>query len=521
MLNNNIKAKAPNKIIAIASALLVVVTLSLFWQATTHDFIEFDDQQYVTENHIVQKGLTRNGLVWAFTSTYASNWHPLTWISHMVDYQLFGMEPSGHHLTNVILHSINVVILFLLLNRMTGAIWRSCFVAVLFAVHPLHVESVAWVAERKDVLSTLFWMISLYFYIGYAQFSDRSRYLAALTAFALGLMAKPMLVTLPCVMLLLDCWPLARLQSKRDLQPSTARFRHLIVEKVPFFILSAVSSAVTLYAQQKSIAHLHVLDFPHRVGNALISYSSYIGKTLWPHDLAIFYPLPLLYGHSFSILTVVACGLLILCITILCVKGIKGHPYLIVGWLWFLGTLTPVIGLIQVGGQVMADRYMYIPAIGLFIIVAWGISELADKHPGSRIFIIAATVTVLTALATVTNVQLGYWQNGIRLFEHTLNVTPPNYTAHAALGKTFLKQGEDSKALSHFNEALRLNPTLTNVHYSIGTIYNRQRNFDLAIQHYSKELLIQPDSLEAKNAIQMTQRLKDLMDADNNANHNQ
>ncbi|OGU16878.1 MAG: hypothetical protein A2076_06375 [Geobacteraceae bacterium GWC2_53_11] len=430
----------------------------------------------------------------------------------MADYQLFGMEPSGHHLTNILLHSANVLLLFILLTRMTGALWRSCFVAVLFAIHPLHVESVAWVAERKDVLSTLFWMISLYFYIEYSRLAGRSRYLAALTAFALGLMAKPMLVTLPCVMLLLDCWPLCRLQPEQDLQPSSVRLGHLIVEKIPFFILSAVSSAVTLYAQQKSIAHLDTLDFPHRVANALVAYSSYIGKTLWPHDLAVFYPLPLLYGHSFSILTVVACGLLILCITILCVKGIKSHPYLIVGWLWFLGTLTPVIGLIQVGGQVMADRYMYIPAIGLFIIVAWGISELADKHPGSRTILIAAAVTVLTALAIVTNIQLGYWRNGITLFEHTLNVTPPNYTAHAALGKTFLKQGEDFKALSHFNEALRLNPALANVHYSIGTIYNRQRNFDLAIHHYSQELLIQPDSLEARNTIQMTQRLKDLME---------
>ena len=382
---------------------LIITTFAVYWQVHNHDFINLDDDLYITENDQVQKGLSRESVVWAFTTTHAANWHPLTWLSHMVDFQLYGLNPKGHHLTNVFFHLLNTLLLFFVLQRMTGALWRSGFVAALFALHPLHVESVAWVAERKDVLSTLFWLLTIWAYTWYVERPRRTRYLLTLLTFTLGLMAKPMLVTLPFVLLLLDYWPLGRFQvgqldtalsapgqaslSTRSVWSQTLR---LIWEKAPFFALAAASSIVTFLVQKGGGAVRPWERFPItiRIANGLVSYVKYMGKMIWPSDLAVFYPHP---GASLPIWQAVAAGLLLLSISIAAIRLAKNHPYLAVGWLWYLGTLVPIIGFVQVGGQALADRYTYVSLIGLFIIIAWGVSDIVAKWRYQRVvFIIAA-----------------------------------------------------------------------------------------------------------------------------------
>ncbi|NIQ87873.1 MAG: hypothetical protein GWN93_01765, partial [Deltaproteobacteria bacterium] len=402
----------------------------------------------------VHKGLTRESFIWAFTTTDEANWHPLTWLSHMVDCQLYGLNPAGHHLTNVLLHSASTVLLFLILLGMTGSRWRSALVAALFALHPLHVESVAWVAERKDVLSTLFWMLTLWAYLAYTKRPERKRYLLIIVAFTLGLMAKPMLVTLPFVLLLLDYWPLKRIelgQSASGLpaanQPSTiaekpgAQAFRLLLEKTPLFVLTAASSVVTFVVQKSegAVGALEVYPLKIRVANALVSYVSYIIKMIWPQNLAVFYPHP---GQSLPMWQAVAAGILLVLISIAVIRAGRRQPYLPVGWLWYLGTLVPVIGLVQVGAQAMADRYTYVPLIGLFIMAAWGVPELMKKWHHRRVALVVSAALVLFALMTCARLQLRHWKNSIALLSHAHAVTAKSYLVHNNLGSALNELGK-------------------------------------------------------------------------------
>ena len=354
--------------------LLVAITLAVYLPILRHDFTNFDDDSYITENRHIQSGITKDSIIWAFTSSYASNWHPLTWISHMLDYRLFGPKPMGHHAVNLLFHTLNTLLLLFILKRMTKSVWKSAFVAALFAIHPLHVESVAWAAERKDVLSTFFWMLTMWAYVVYAERPRLKWYFVAVLFFGLGLMSKPTLVTLPFVLLLLDYWPLGRFAGDQKKGPGW----RLILEKMPLFAMSAASSVITYYAQQSSKAVISIdrLPLTIRAANALVAYVTYIGKMFWPRNLAIFYPHP---GNTIPEWQVVGAFVLLACVTILALGLGRRYPYLPVGWLWYLGTLGPMIGLVQVGEQAVADRYTYLSYIGLFIMLAWGIPDLLRR----------------------------------------------------------------------------------------------------------------------------------------------
>ena len=490
---------------------LVLIVLVVFWQGVKNDFINFDDTQYVTENQHVQAGLTWKKLAWAFTTTHAGNWHPLTWLSHMVDCQLYGLNPAGHHLTNVLLHTASTVILFLVLLGMTGSRWRSAFVAALFALHPLHVESVAWVAERKDVLSTLFWMLTLWAYLAYAQRPGVKTYLLIILPFALGLMAKPMLVTLPFVLLLLDYWPLKRIELGQSAiglpaasQPSTIAKKPgvqafpLLWEKTPLFVLAAVSSVVTFIVQKSggAMGALEVYPIKIRVANALISYVRYMVKMIWPQNLAVFYPHP---GQSLPMWQAAAAGLLLLLISIAVIRAGRRQPYLPVGWFWYLGTLVPVIGLVQVGAQAMADRYTYVPLIGLFFIIAWGVPELLAKYRYRRIVLATATTILLATFTMVTKLQVRYWQNNFTLFQHAAEVTADNYVAHDSLGNALAQQGMLEQAIVHYREALRIKPNLVNTYNNLGVALLQQGEINRAIAQYYQALRLKSDSAETHN----------------------
>ena len=485
--------------------LLIVGTFTVFWQVQHHDFIELDDHMYITDNNHVLAGFTKKGIIWAFTTFHVANWHPLTWMSHMLDCQLFGLRPGMHHLTSLLLHTANGVFLFLVLRLMTGALWRSSFVAALFALHPLHVESVAWIAERKDVLGAFFWLLTMWAYVHYAERQTFSRYLLALLFFAMGLMAKPMLVTLPFVLLLVDYWPLNRLQfgqprndnNLRIIKSSTGR---VLWEKIPFFALTAISCVLTFLAQQKAgaLKTLDIIPLKIRTANALISYISYIGKMIWPHNFAVFYPHP----GIIPMWQVVGAGLSLACLTVLSAmlfRAGRRFPYCAVGWLWYLGTLVPVIGLVQVGSQAMADRYTYIPLIGLFIMISWGFYDVVRGWKNRHIVLAISTGVVLLALMACTWFQVGLWKNSTMLFKHALNVTDNNYKAHNLLGIALEGQGRLTDALRHYSEALRIKPDYAEAQYNIGTILMRQGRLTDALRHYSEALRIKPDYADAHN----------------------
>jgi tetratricopeptide (TPR) repeat protein len=493
----------------LVAVLLALVTIALYWPALRHDFVNYDDRVYVTENVHVQNGLTWESIKWALLNPVSSNWHPLTVLSHMLDCQLFGLKPGGHHLTNVLLHALNVVLVFALLQQMTGALWRSLLVAALFGWHPLHVESVAWIAERKDVLSTCFGLLALIFYARYVQKSEvRSQksetnlptsssfllspfYWLALFFFVLGLMSKAMLVTLPCVLLLLDYWPLQRFK----IQGSGFRVQSLVLEKIPFFALAAAASTVTLVVQKRSGAMMsgENLSLGARVGNALISCCRYLGKMIWPTDLAVFYPHPRYWPLEKVLLAgVFLCGISVL----LWVKQGR-YPFLLMGWLWFVGTLAPVIGLVQVGGQAMADRYTYIPSLGLLILAIWGAYELTRRWRHHVIGLSVAGLAAIVLCCAVTRQQLGYWQDSETLFRHTLAVTENNALAHNNLGIALFDKGQTDEAMGHFQEAIRLNPDYAEAHYNLGVARARKNQIDEAISQFQEALRLKPDYAEA------------------------
>jgi tetratricopeptide (TPR) repeat protein len=480
--------------------LLIAVTAAVYWQVRAHDFVYYDDQEYVVENRHVQGGLTMKGVRWAFTSTHASNWHPLTWLSHMADRQFFGPSPAGPHLVNVLLHILNAVLLMVLLQRMTGGLWQSAFVAALFALHPLHVESVAWVAERKDVLSTLFFMLALLSYVRYAERPGAVRYLASLFCFVLGLMAKPMLVTLPVVLLLLDFWPLRRFDPSSFFRKGAGQspgqsLRRLVLEKVPFFLLAALSSIATLIAQRSSMAAIEHLPLTFRFGNALISYAGYLTKMIWPSDLAVFYPLTLEQEPW----KIAGAALLLILISAWAVRSSAKRPYLLDGWLWYVITLVPVIGIVQVGLQSMADRYTYIPLIGVFIMGAWGLSEAVSRWPRIRIAAAASAVLLLAVLSSLTWAQAGYWKDTHMLFSRCAAVTKDNYLALGVLGNMLVAQNRPEEALELLRKASALNGKAAEIQHNIGIALSKLGRDAEAAGHIQNAVRLNPNYARAYN----------------------
>jgi Tfp pilus assembly protein PilF len=478
--------------------ILVVTTLVAYWQVQHHGFVNYDDTQYVTNNPSVQDGLTVEGIIWAFTTGHVSNWHPLTWLSHMLDCHLYGLSPGGHHLTNVLFHIANTVLLFFVFRFMTGALWRPAIVAALFALHPLHVESVAWVAERKDVLSTLFWLLTMFAYAWYVKRPGVSKCLVVIT-FALGLMAKPMLVTLPFVLLLIDYWPLRRFGVGVPSMGNSGKGRwNLVWEKWPLFLISAGSSIVTFLVQQRGLAvqPLELIPMGSRLANAVVSYASYIWKMVWPARLSVYYPHPL---DSLTKWQILGAALLLVSISAVVLREIKRRPYLIVGWLWFLGTLVPVIGIVQVGGQAMADRYTYVPMIGLFIALTWGASDIVTVWPKTRSFLGVAVAVIISILAVRTSFQVRHWKNTTSLFGHALQVTIGNQLAHNQLGLALLKDGNTDEAIKHFSEALRITPQYVNAHVNLGNAFKDKEDFNRAAQQYRRALSFAPGHATARN----------------------
>ncbi|MGD8916346.1 MAG: tetratricopeptide repeat protein [Syntrophobacterales bacterium] len=483
--------------------LLTIAIAVVFLQLPGHDFVNYDDDLFVYENSQVRKGLSKEGVIWALTSFSPDYWKPLSWLSHMLDCELFGLKPGMHHLVNLLFHLANSVLLLLVLNRMTGALWPSSFVAALFALHPLHVESVAWVAERKDVLSAFFWLLAVRAYSRYVERPRSRRYLLALFFFALGLMAKPMVVTLPFVLLLLDYWPLERMEINRlrvkQNEGGMARSSvfHLVWEKIPFIVLSGATTVVTIIAQRQvgALKSFEGFPFSHRIANALVSYVSYIGKMVWPHKLAVFYP----YPTTIPLWQSAGAGLLLITISVLLLRAAANRPYLAVGWLWYVVTLLPVIGLVQVGVQAMADRYTYLSIIGLFIIIAWGIpSVLASWRHRKKAIALAATVLLLV-FAICSMRQVSYWQDSASLFQHTNKVTINNDVAHNHLGLALAAQGRFEEAMSHYVQALRIKPREPWVHSNLGIALARQGRLAQAIDHYEEALRIKPDLAKAHN----------------------
>jgi protein O-mannosyl-transferase len=482
---------------------LVAVTWAVFGQTLAHDFVNFDDHVYVYDNPLVIRGLSTEGIIGAFTQIHARNWHPLTTVSHMLDCQLYGLNAGGHHFTNVILHTISALSLFLVLKQMTGGLWQSAFVAALFAIHPLHVESVAWIAERKDVLSAVFFMLTLAAYASYARAPSPVRYLLVALLFACGLMSKPMLVTLPFVLLLLDYWPLGRIGGQKSEVGS--QLRRLITEKIPLLTLSALSCIATLLTQRQDPNAIDQLPFLWRLNNSFVSYVTYIWQMLWPVRLAVFYPHPNdrlpLVEVTVAIAFLVGVSLLVICLR-------RTKPYLVTGWFWYLGMLVPVIGFVQVGEQARADRYTYLPQIGLYIMIAWTVRDLlSEPTPRARRALVgvAAAITIVS-LSVRANVQASYWKNSETLWNHTLAVTGENDVAHNNLGFLFLRRGELDKAISEFEAALDIRSRNTETHYSLGAAliqnnlgnaFARKQLWDEAIDHLQEAVRLRPDYADA------------------------
>ncbi len=468
-----------------ALLLLVVLTLAAFSPVRDAGFLNYDDPHYVTGNQHVLKGLRAEGLAWAFSSFEAANWHPLTWISHMLDVSLFGLRSGLHHLASVVLHAAAAALLLLVLRGMTGALWPSFLVAALFAVHPLRVESVAWIAERKDVLSGLLWMLALLAYLRYVRRPGPGRYLIVLGAFILGRLAKPMLVTLPFVLLLLDWWPLQRFRPGRTISTSSPRAiaAWLLREKVPLLAFSAVSCGITYLAQQRGGAMMLTEFFPFwtRAGNAVVSYLRYIGKALRPVDLIPFYPHP---GASLAAAAVLLSVVLLVAVTALALAVRRRRPWLALGWFWYLGTLVPVIGIVQVGRQAMADRYGYLPLVGLFIAVVWEAFSRAGSRRRWQAVLGATAAAILAALTFLCWSQAARWKDTDTLFTYVTRVDPGNFVAYNMLGSEQLVRGETEDAARLFRKALEINPLALEARYNLGLALSRTGETDAAIEQF-------------------------------------
>src|SRR5271157_2585106 len=525
------------------SVFLFLVTFAVYAQVRHFDFVNFDDPEYVTSNPHVRSGITPANVAWAFTSGEAANWFPLTRLSHMLDYQLFGLRSGWHHLTNVLLHALAVLLLFAFLNRSTGRRWPSACVALVFALHPLHVESVAWVAERKDSLSAFFGLLALWSYVRHVERPALGRYLLVVLSFGLGLMAKPMLVTLPIVLLLMDVWPLGRISPMgpdevahalmravsrlistpwwgRDgpsgpsvgMSADTARMSAratknglgrvtdrswsrvvpLLREKIPLFAMAAAAACATYLVQQAGGAVRSQDAFPLvlRLENALVSYVIYIAKMFWPSRLAVFYP----YPSEVPVWQAIAAALVIAAVSILVLRSLRKRPYLAVGWFWYLVTLVPVIGLVQVGAQARADRYMYLPMIGLTIMLAWGAADLLDRVPRAKPAVVVLAAAACAGSVLLTWVQAGYWRDSRTLFQHAVDVTEGNYQAHHNLGVAFADEGRFPEAIKQYQAALQIEPNAANVQTDYGNALAKSGRIPEAIEHYEAALRVLPDS---------------------------
>jgi protein O-mannosyl-transferase len=535
-------------LICLALAILTVIT---FWQLKDCGFINLDDNIYVYENAYVTSGLNANSIGHAFSSELverSANWHPVTWMSLMFDYQIFGLNPQGFHMVNLLFHILNTILLFLILRRMTKKLWPSAFVAALFAIHPLHVESVAWIAERKDVLSTFFWMLTMGAYSYYVEHPGFRRYFFVLLFFILGLMMKPMLITLPFALLLLDYWPLQRFIEITGIEPSAARDNStnasnfiptcrdsfsaslirigvstikpdhkikketlevkkpldpeykrsltypLLWEKVPLFILAILSSIATYVAAQSGgLKSIEAFSVGVRIGNAFISYIAYIGKMIWPSNLAVFYPYPRLLMPW----QVLGSVFLIIAITAVVIWRAKKFPYMVTGWLWYTGTLVPVNGILQAGGQAMADRYTYIPLIGLFIMVAWGVPDLLKKWNYRKEILLTSSALSVLCLSIITWTQVGYWQNNITLYDHTLKITDYNELIYNNRGIAYSSLGNYRQAIDDCSRAIEINPVFAEAYYNRGNAYVNLGNNRQAIEDYSRAIEIRPGYAEA------------------------
>ena len=480
--------------------LLAAITWGVFGQTLRHEFVNYDDETYVYGKAIITDGITLPGVIWAFTHSHARNWHPLTTISHMLDCQLFGLKAGWHHFDNVLLHTIAVVLLFLVLRALTGAIWRSAFVAALFAIHPLRVESVAWIAERKDVLSGVFFMLTLAAYVRYVRRQTTGHYVLVAIVFACGLMSKPMLVTVPLVLLLLDYWPLQRMADLHTL-------RQLVLEKIPLFILSALSCVATILAQGGPGGEMEPFPITWEINNALISYLTYIWQIFWPAHLAAFYPHP---ENTLPVWEIIVAIVLLLAISGAAITLRRRCPYFITGWLWYLGMLVPVIGILQIGMQGHADRYTYLPHIGLYVAMTWGIADLSKSWRFRDELLAFGAVIVLGALGWSARSEVPYWRNSEVLWNHILAVTSNNYVAHNNLGVMLERRGQVDEAMAHYWKALKMqssntqarhNLGLARAHTNIASALLRKGDTDEAIAQCNTALKLRPNFAEAHTAL--------------------
>ena len=494
---------------------LVLATAAAFEPIRHNDFVRYDDYQYIVKNSHVQRGVTQDSVVWAFTSFHASNWHPLTWLSHMIDCGLFELNPLWHHFVNVLFHTSNTLLLFVLLRWITGALWRSAIVAALFALHPMHVESVAWAAQRKDVLSTFFWMLTILAYIDYVKKPSVRRYVTVFGIFCLGLMAKPMMVTLPIVLLLLDFWPLGRLSPGtvgEDFNNLSCKRPavSLLVEKVPLFAVAFASMIITYLIQRnRAMATEEIFGFYMRICNALYSYAAYIGKMAWPAGLAVLYPLRF-EGLEWYKPTL---GLIVLVVVSAVVIWQRHRrPYLFLGWWCYIISLLPVIGLVQVGVQSMADRYTYLPSIGFFIMAVWSLGELAERFKVGTFIRVLVTGGVLVVCVVATHTQVGYWQNNFTLFGRAIKVTENNYIMHNNFGLALANQKRYEDAIEQFEKVLQINPRYIRAKANIAFVLRRQDRIDEAIEIYKELLEINPDWPEVHNDLGRVYAYKGMAD---------
>jgi protein O-mannosyl-transferase len=527
----------------------MVATFYVYSQVQSHQFINFDDDLYITNNINVQAGLTSKSYIWAFTTSHPPYWHPVTWLSHMLDYEMYGLHAKGHHLTSLFFHIANVLILFIVLSRMTGELWKSGLVAAMFAFHPLNIESVAWIAERKNILSTLFFLLTIWAYVCYVHTSTLKRYGLVVLFFTLGLMSKPMLVTLPFVLLLLDYWPLKRLkvwhendhnetsEIKAAINPNALK---LLIEKIPLFLLSIALSITTVYFQKiaGAVQSLDRFPFQTRLVNSMVSYIKYLGKMLWPTELSILYPHP---GNALPVWQGIFCCFALIGITIISIRLINKAPYFAIGWFWYMGTLIPVIGIVQVGLQAMADRFTYIPQIGIFIIIAWGAPELLSRWRQKKKVLSASGGIIILALLTTTSNQLSRWKNSITIFQHAIEVTdkkypdfgiaynnlaiaqfgeqkikeaiynlkmaiqlrPKDFKAHQNLGVALFTDQKIRESIYHYNKAIELNPNYAKSFFNLGKAQMQQGKIKKAIHNFRKTLKLKPNHAKAKNSLKL------------------
>lgn len=472
------------------SLVLVLITLLVYGQVRVFDFIIWDDPLYVTANIHIQTGFHWESIHWAFTTYHGALWHPLTWLSHILDYRLYGPSPAGHHLTNVFWHLLNALLLLRILQSMTGEIWPSFLVALLFAVHPLRAESVAWVTERKDVMSTFFWLLTTWFYLRYVRAPILKNYIPVAVSLGMGLMAKPMLVTLPFALMLFDFWPLKRVRNYRSWIP-------LLREKIPLFVLVLLSIVLALWAQHSATTLIpsDLKPLPLRIGTAIVSYAAYLYKTFWPAGLSVIYP----YPDSLPLWKLGAASTVLGACSWFAWRSRNRFPYALTGWLWFMGTLVPVIGIVQMGAVAMADRFTYIPSIGFFIIMAWGLKDFLSMHPLYRRGLVFACACVVIVLSSLCYLQVQYWKDSITLFQHALNVREDNYIAHGCLGAAFIEQGNPEQAEKHLRRALEINPQYPEALNDLGTLLTSAGKYPEAVGHFSNALTLNPNYSEAHN----------------------